>query len=165
MGVEAVRIVILGCGRVGSTLAAMLTREGHHVAVIDRDQAAFDKAVQRLGPDFTQETVRGIGIDEDVLRQAGIEEADAFVSVTSGDNTNIVAAQIARQRFHVPKVVARVYDPIRAEAYREAGVATVCTTTVGAGILHDLLLGRSLPNVQQYLDAVGPGPAHPPEGG
>jgi trk system potassium uptake protein TrkA len=150
-----VRIVILGCGRAGSTLAAMLTREGHQVSIIDRDQSAFDKAVQRLGPDFTGETVRGVGIDEDVLRQAGIEQADAFVSVTSGDNTNIVAAQIARQHFHIPKVLARVYDPIRAEAYRQAGVETICTTTIGAGVFHDLLLGRALPNVRQYLEAAG----------
>lgn len=146
------RVVILGCGRVGSTLAAILTREGHHVSVIDRDQSSFDKAAQRLGPSFTQETVRGIGIDEDVLRQAGIEEADAFVSVTSGDNTNIVAAQIAQQRFHVPKVLARVYDSIRAEAYREAGVETICTTAISTGLFHDLVLGRQLRSIQEYLD-------------
>lgn len=154
------RIVILGCGRVGSTLAAILTREGHHVAVIDRDQGAFDKAAQRLGADFTRETVRGVGIDEGTMRQAGIEEADAFVAVTSGDNTNIVAAQIARQRFRVPKVVARVYDPIRAQAYRQAGVETVCTTILGAGIFHDLLLGHPLRSVQEYLDAVAPQITH-----
>ncbi len=130
----------------------MLTREGHHVSIIDRDQTAFDKAAQRLGPSFTQETVRGIGIDEDVLRQAGIEEADAFISVTSGDNTNIVAAQIAQQRFHVPKVLARVYDSIRANAYREAGVETVCTTAMSTGIFHDLVLEQSLRTTQEYLD-------------
>lgn len=151
MGVWGVRVVILGCGRVGSTLAAILTREGHEVSVIDRDQAAFDKAVQRLGVDFAGETVRGVGIDEEVLSHAGIEQADAFISVTSGDNTNIVAAQIARHRFHVPKVFARVYDPIRAEAYLEAGVETICTTTVGAGIFHDLVMGRPLAGVDQYL--------------
>lgn len=150
------RIVILGCGRVGSTLAAILTGEGHHVSVIDRDQGAFDKAVQRLGPGFTRETVRGIGIDEDTLRQAGIEEADAFVSVTNGDNTNIVAAQIAVHRFKVPRVIARVYDPIRAQAYQEAGIHTVCSTTLGAGLFHDLLLGRPLRNVQDYLDTIAP---------
>jgi len=155
-----VRIVILGCGRVGSTLAAMLTREGHHVSVIDRDQSAFDKAVQRLGPDFAPETVRGVGIDEGTLRQAGIEEADVFVSVSSGDNTNIVAAQIARHKFHVPKVLARVYDPIRAQAYREAGIETVCTTTIGAGMFHDMLLGRSLRSLQEYIDDVAPQVSH-----
>ena len=155
------RVVILGCGRVGSTLAVILTREGHHVCVIDRDQAAFDKAAQRLGPSFTQETVCGVGIDDNTLRQAGIEEADAFISVTSGDNTNIVAAQIAQQRFRVPRVLARVYDPIRAEAYREAGVETLCTTTITAGIFHDLLLGRPLRTLQEYRDTTS---SEPPEG-
>jgi trk system potassium uptake protein TrkA len=150
------RVVILGCGRVGSTLAAILTREGHHVSVIDRDQSAFDKAAQRLGPAFTQETVRGIGIDEDVLKQAGIEAADAFISVTSGDNTNIVAAQIAQQRFEVPKVLARVYDPIRADAYRGAGIETICTTTISAGLFHDLVLGRSLRTIQEYIGTASP---------
>ena len=155
------RVVILGCGRVGSTLAAMLAREGHQVSVIDRDQEAFDKASQRLGPDFAQDTVRGIGIDEDILRQAGIEEADAFIAVTSGDNTNIVAAQIAQERFRVPKVLARVYDPIRAEVYREAGIQTICTSTLVAGLLHDLLLGRPLRSLQKYLDATS---SEPPPG-
>ena len=146
------RVVILGCGRLGSTLAVILTREGHHVCVIDRDQQAFDKAAQRLGPDFTQDTVRGVGIDEDALRQAGIEQADAFISVTSGDNTNIVAAQVAQKRFHVPKVLARVYDPIRAAAYREVGVETICTTTMTAGIFHDHVLDRPLRSIREYLD-------------
>jgi len=154
-----VRVVILGCGRVGSSLAAILTREGHHVSIIDREQSAFDKATQRLGPDFAEETVRGVGIDEDALRQAGIEQADAFVSVTSGDNTNIVAAQIAQERFHVPKVLARVYDPIRAEAYQEVGIDTICTAAVSAGIFHDLLLGRPLRGIQEYLDTTSTKPA------
>jgi len=152
------RVVILGCGRVGSTLAAILTREGHDVSIIDRAQSSFDKAAQRLGPAFARETIHGIGIDEDILRQAGIEGADAFISVTSGDNTNIVAAQIAQQRFHVPKVFARVYDPIRAEAYRQAGVETVCTTAVSTGLFHDLVLGRQLRDVQEYLDTANSQP-------
>ena len=156
------RVVVLGCGRVGSTLAAILKREGHEVSIIDRDQGAFDKAVQRLGSDFAGETIRGVGIDEEVLRHAGIEQADAFVSVTSGDNTNIVAAQIARHRFHVPKVFARVYDPIRAEAYQEAGIETICTTTVGAGIFHDLVMGRPLAEVDQYLGRA-PNRKRPPQ--
>jgi len=153
-----VRVIILGCGRVGSTLAAILTSEGHHVTVIDRDQAAFDKAAQRLGPAFTHDTVCGVGIDQVVLRQAGIEEADAFISVTSGDNTNIVAAQMAQHHFKVPKVLARVYDPIRADAYREAGVETICTTTVTAGLFHDLVLARPLRSIQEYIDTASPGP-------
>lgn len=158
------RIVILGCGRLGSTLAAILTREGHHVCVIDRDQDAFDKATQRLGPTFTQETVRGVGIDEDTLRQAGIENADVFVAVTSGDNTNTVAAQIARQRYQVPKVFARVYDPIRADAYREAGITTLCTTTIVSGLFHDLLLGRPLRSFEEYAETSAPGSAEQTSG-
>jgi trk system potassium uptake protein TrkA len=136
----------------------MLSREGHRVSIIDRDQTAFDKASQRLGASFTQETVHGIGIDEGVLREAGIEEADAFISVTSGDNTNIVAAEIAQQHFHVPKVLARVYDPIRAEAYREAGVETICTTAIATGLFHDLVLGRPLRTIQEYLETTGSQP-------
>jgi trk system potassium uptake protein TrkA len=151
-----VRVVILGCGRVGSTLAAILTREGHHVTVIDRDQSAFDKAAQRLGPAFTGETIRGIGIDDDILRQAGIEEADAFISVTSGDNTNIVAAQIAQKKFSVPRVLARVYDPTRADAYRESGLNTICATTITAGLFHDLVLDRGLRSAQDYIDITSP---------
>jgi len=158
-----VRVIVLGCGRVGSTLAASLTREGHHVSIVDRDQGAFNRAAQRLGPNFAQETVRGIGIDEDALRQAGIQEADAFVSVTSGDNTNIVAAQIAQQRFHVPKVLARVYDPIRAEAYQEAGIDTICTTTINSALFHDLLLDRPLRSIHDYLEAASASPAQEPE--
>jgi trk system potassium uptake protein TrkA len=148
---------------VGSTLASILTREGHQVSIIDRDQEAFNKASQRLGGDFSQETVQGVGIDEDILRQAGIEEAEAFIAVTSGDNTNIVAAQIARDRFGVPKVLVRVYDPIRAEAYREVGLETICTTTITAGLFHDLLLDRPLRSLREYLDTTSPGPpAEPP---
>lgn len=150
------RIIILGCGRVGSTLAAILKREGHHVVVIDRDPGAFDRASQRLGPDFANETIRGVGIDQDVMRQAGIEDADAFISITSGDNTNIVAAQIARERFHVPKVLARVYDPIRAEAYRQVSVDTICTTTINACVFHDLILDRPFRTVQEYLETAAP---------
>jgi trk system potassium uptake protein len=151
-----VRIVILGCGRVGSTLASYLTREGHHVTVIDRDQAAFDKAVQRLGANFTTETVKGVGIDEDVLGMARIEQAHVFVAVTSGDNTNIVAAQIAKHRFKVPKVLARVYDPIRADVFRESGIETMCSTLLGAGVFHDMLLDRPLRNAAEYFNVPGP---------
>jgi len=90
---------------------------------------------------------------EDALRQAGIEEADAFVAVTSGDNTNIVAAQIARHRFRVPKSLARVYDPIRAEAYREAGIDTICSTIISAGIFRDLVLEHPLRDCKEYLES------------
>lgn len=141
------RLVILGCGRVGSTLAATMSAGGHEVTIIDRNSEAFD----RLGPDFAGRTVIGVGIDEDTLRQAGIEQADAFVAVTNGDNTNIMAVQIVREMFHVPRVLCRIYDPIRAEVYRELGIDTICVTTMAVGVLHDLLLDLPQKPLDHYL--------------
>jgi trk system potassium uptake protein len=118
-----VHIVIMGCGRVGSTLAHTLEARGHSVAVIDRDADAF----RRLGPDFGGITVTGTGFDGDVLRQAGIERADAFAAVSSGDNSNIISARLARETFGVSRVVARIYDPKRAQVYERLGIPTVAT--------------------------------------
>jgi trk system potassium uptake protein len=118
-----VHIVIMGCGRVGSTLAHTLESRGHSVAVIDQDPDAF----RRLGPDFTGLTVTGIGFDRDVLEAAGIERADAFAAVSSGDNSNIISARLARETFGVARVVARIYDPKRAEVYERLGIPTVAT--------------------------------------
>jgi trk system potassium uptake protein TrkA len=118
-----VHIVIMGCGRVGSTLAHTLESRGHSVAVIDQDADAF----RRLGPDFTGLTVTGIGFDRDVLESAGIERADAFAAVSSGDNSNIISARLARETFGVARVVARIYDPKRAEVYERLGIPTVAT--------------------------------------
>ena len=140
------RVVILGCGRVGSTLALMLDSEGHEVAIIDRDSAAF----RRLGEGFGGQAIAGIGISADVLREAGIEHASAFLAVTNGDNTNIMAAQIAKVLFRVPRVMARIYDPLRAEIYREVGIETLCITTLGAGIFHDRLLDREYQSIDGY---------------
>jgi len=145
------KIVILGCGRVGSTLAMWMSEAGHEVAIIDRESGAFERF---LGPEFRGETLLGLGIDQEVLRQAGIEEADAFVAVSSGDNTNVMAAQIAKVRFRVPRVIARVYDPIRAQAYREMGVETLCTTLIGAGVIQDLVLGEAPGKVSDYLERI-----------
>ncbi len=142
------RVVILGCGRVGSTLALMLSSEGHDVSIIDVDTSAF----RRLGENFSGRAINGIGINANVLREAGIENADAFLTVTNGDNTNIMAAQIAKTLFQVPRVMARIYDPLRAEIYREVGVETLCITTLGAGIFHDRLLGRAYQSIDQYWD-------------
>src|SRR6266498_5546516 len=103
------KIIILGCGRVGIYLARSLDKAGHKVTVIDRNSDSFTK----LGADYGGQMVLGTGIDEDVLKKAGIERADAFVAVTNGDNTNAMAAQIAKHVFHVQHVVARLYDPIR----------------------------------------------------
>ena len=130
-------IVILGCGRVGAHLAKTLTAEGHQVTVIDNDSAAF----ARLGPDFPGKLVVGTGIDEDVLSQAGIEQADAFVAVTNGDNTNVMAAQIVKEIFGVPRVICRIYDPLREEIYRALGLETICPTLWGVNRIREILIG------------------------
>jgi trk system potassium uptake protein TrkA len=118
-----VHVVIMGCGRVGSELAARLEGRGHTVAVIDKREIAF----RMLRFDFKGQKILGYGFDEDVLGQAGIEEAGAFAAVSSGDNSNIVAARLAREKFEVATVVARIYDPRRAEIYQRLGIPTVAT--------------------------------------
>ena len=132
------KFVILGCGRVGSTLATMLDRAGHEVSVIDFSSDAF----QRLSPDFGGETVQGNGVDEEILIRAGIKEADAFAAVTNGDNRNIMASQIAKEIFNVKKVVCRIYDPIREETYHELGLDTISPTKVGAQMFFDALVAQ-----------------------
>ncbi|PXY28159.1 potassium channel family protein [Prauserella muralis] len=116
-------VVIMGCGRVGASLAAALERLGHEVAVIDRDREAF----RRLGSDFHGQQVVGIGFDRQVLTEAGIERAGAFAAVSSGDNSNIISARVARENFGVEHVVARIYDPKRAAVYERLGIPTVAT--------------------------------------
>jgi trk system potassium uptake protein len=120
---ESVHIVIMGCGRVGSTLAHQLEDRGHSVAVVDQRAEAF----RRLGPHYKGSTVTGLGFDRDVLREAGIERAGAFAAVSSGDNSNVLSARIAREIFRVENVVARIYDPGRAEVYQRLGIPTVAT--------------------------------------
>jgi len=132
-----VHIVIMGCGRVGSTLARELEHRGHDIAVIDSVPDAF----RRLGPSFRGLTVTGLGFDRDVLRRAGIEDTDAFAAVSSGDNSNIISARVAREQFGVDNVVARIYDPGRAEVYERLGIPTVATVTWAA----DQVLRRLLP--------------------
>ncbi|MDQ3855341.1 MAG: TrkA family potassium uptake protein [Chloroflexota bacterium] len=134
-------VVILGCGRVGSTLARSLDRQGHAVTVLEWNEQQF----ARLGDNFSGATVLGNGIDADALRQAGIELADVFVAVTNGDNRNIMAAQIAREVFQVRHVIMRVYDPVREQLYRSLGLDTVCPTTTIAGMLEaDILSSREV---------------------
>ena len=128
-------IVILGCGRVGSTLARSMNKDGHHVTVIDMVNESF----RRLGTKFKGARVVGNGMDEDVLRRAGIEKCDVFVAVTPGDNRNIMAAQIAKTVYRVPKVIARLNDPIRAETYRSLGIITFCGTTLFSGLMRDFI--------------------------
>jgi trk system potassium uptake protein TrkA len=118
-----VHIVIMGCGRVGSTLAYSLESRGHSVAIIDQNPDAF----RRLGPEYAGTTVTGLGFDRDVLIAAGIERADAFAAVSSGDNSNIISARLARETFGIRRVVARIYDQKRAEVYERLGIPTVAT--------------------------------------
>ncbi len=130
-------VIIMGCGRVGSYLATRLDREGHQVTVIDLTATAF----RRLPEEFKGQTVVGTGIDEQVLRMAGIASADAFVAVTQGDNRNIMAAQVAREIFGVRDVIARIYDPIREEVYRGLGLGTICPTRLISDMVHERLFG------------------------
>jgi trk system potassium uptake protein len=132
-----VHVVIMGCGRVGSTIAHSLEAAGHSVAVVDQSAESF----RRLGPEFGGRTVTGVGFDRDTLIEAGIEEADAFAAVSSGDNSNIISARVARETFGIDNVVARIYDPRRAEVYTRLGIPTVATVRWTA----DEMLRRLLP--------------------
>lgn len=139
----------MGCGRVGSALAQSLEIQGHDVAVIDQDRASF----RRLGPDFEGRRVTGVGFDRDTLVKAGIRNAFAFAAVSSGDNSNILAARVARETYGVANVVARIYDPGRAELYQRLGIPTVGTVRWTA----DRMLRRLLPHgaVPQHTDPSG----------
>jgi trk system potassium uptake protein TrkA len=132
-----VHVVIMGCGRVGSTLARSLEDRNHTVAIIDSDPDAF----RRLGPSFNGDKITGYGFDQGVLAKAGIARADAFAAVSSGDNSNIIAARVARETFGIQQVVARIYDPGRAEVYQRLGIPTVATVKWTA----DQVLRRLLP--------------------
>ena len=138
-----VHVVIMGCGRVGSTLAHNLENRDHSVSVIDRNPDAF----RRLGPSYSGTTVEGYGFDRDVLVEAGIEGAGAFAAVSSGDNSNIISARVAREQFGITNVVARIYDPGRAEVYERLGIPTVATVTWAA----DRVLRRLLPEGAEPL--------------
>lgn len=127
------KIVIMGCGRVGAQLAVLLQSDGHKVTVIDRDATSF----QRLPPDFGGTALLGNGLDEEVLKKAGIEEADAFIALTQGDNRNIMAAQIAKHIFNVPRVICRIYDPLRRDIYEILGLHAISPTTIFAQILRE----------------------------
>jgi trk system potassium uptake protein TrkA len=131
-----VHVVIMGCGRLGSTLAQKLDAQGHQVVVIDRDADAF----RRLGDHFGGVTVNGIGFDRDVLRAAGVERADAFAAVSSGDNSNIISARLARETFGVSRVVARIYDSRRAQVYERLGIPTIATIRWAADRMYRFLV-------------------------
>jgi len=132
------RVIIMGCGRRGSALAAMLDEEGHDVTVLDVDAAAFSF----LPDSFGGTEIVGNGADEDSLRRAGIEQADAFVSTTRGDNRNVMAAQMAKHIFSVPRVISLIHDPIREEMYRSLGLRTVSPTRIVARSLREALLAE-----------------------
>lgn len=133
-------VIVMGCGRVGEQLCWLLTEQGHHVSVIDYNA----EALARLGPKFPGKRVKGVGFDRHVLLDAGIEHADGFAATSSSDNANIVAARAARLIFKVPKVVARLYDPRRAEIYGRLGLLTISSTTWGAARISDLLTHSDL---------------------
>src|SRR4051794_9017759 len=139
----------MGCGRVGSTLAHSLEQLGHDVAVVDQDETAF----RRLGAGFEGRRVTGVGFDRDTLREAGIEQAHAFAAVSSGDNSNILAARVARETFGVENVVARIYDPKRAAVYQRLGIPTVATVVWTA----DQMIRRLLPSggLVEWSDPTG----------
>ena len=135
-GYPAMRYLIVGCGRVGSTLAKLLDADNHEIIVVDEDPNAFN----RLGPKFKGHVVVGTGIDYDVLKRAGAATADGFIAVTNGDNRNVMAALIAQRMFGIKKIVARIYDPPRGLLYRDLGINTVCPTTVSAKLIRDTLV-------------------------
>jgi len=140
------RVIIMGCGRVGEQLARLMSEDGHDVAVIDYNAAAL----ARLGPDFKGRRIKGIGFDRAVLLAAGIEDADGFAAMSSSDNANVVAARIARTIFHVPRVVARLFEPERAEVYRRLGLVTISSTTWGAERIRELLTHSDLDPVLTF---------------
>ena len=133
-------VIVMGCGRVGAGLAERLDGEGHSVCIVDKNP----KAGLRLSKRYAGRYVTGIGFSRAVLLDAGIEESDAFIAVTSGDNSNIVGARAARDEFHVPTVVARIYDPRRADIYRDLGITTVASVRWAINEIHHLLFHRNL---------------------
>ena len=135
------KAVIMGCGRVGARLAAMLDADGHEVTLLDVNPDAF----RRLPPGFRGMRQTGNGIDQAVLARIGVGEADAFVAATQGDNRNVMASQMAKHLFGVPRVVCRIYDPIREEIYHGLGIETISPTLVGARLLKDELEKEPVP--------------------
>jgi len=131
------KVVIMGCGRVGAQLATLLDAENHSVTILDVDDYSF----RRLPPDFNGTALVGNGTDKESLKKAGIEEADTFVALTQGDNRNVMAAQIAKHIFNVPRVICRIYDPLRRDLYETLGIEAFSPTTIFAQILREKLEG------------------------
>ena len=145
------KIVIVGCGRVGAVLAETLDRDGHDVVVVDLSTRAFD----RLPDDFKGQAIRGDGTDEDVLRRVGAEAADVLLALTEGDNRNVMAAQLALETLGIRKAMAKVNDPVRAAAYAELGIATICRTTLMVDAI-DGFLGLAPTGLPSVIPAVAP---------
>ncbi len=129
------RFMIVGCGRVGSSLANLYSQAGHEVSVIDEDE----ESASRLDSDFSGDFFRGVGLDIEVLRRAGIDDADVFIACTDGDNTNLVVAQVAHEQFKVPCVVVRVFDPSRADFYSGRGLRVVCPVSLTINSIHETI--------------------------
>ena len=142
------KIIVMGCGRVGSQVSQLLVSHGHEVVVIDHDA----NALARLGKDFKGKVVRGVGFDRNVLMEAGIESAEGFIAASSSDNANIVAARTARHIFHVPRVVARLYDPVRAEVYHRLGLTSISSTQWGAERIVEVVTHNTLDILQIFGD-------------
>ncbi|HLA15646.1 MAG TPA: TrkA family potassium uptake protein [Candidatus Limnocylindrales bacterium] len=149
--------VIIGCGRVGATLAQNLEAEGHQVVIIDVVTAAFE----RLPSSFKGTAIRGDGTDEDTLRRAGAEDADLFLALTEGDNRNVMAAQLAAEALGARRIVAKINDPVRAEAYADLGIATLCRTNLMVDVVREYL-GLAALHEQAVIEATGhhPGGEH-----
>jgi trk system potassium uptake protein TrkA len=129
------KVIVMGCGRIGSQVSQLLSDQGDEVTIIDHD----NNSEGRLGPNFKGKIIKGLGFDRSILVEAGIEQAEAFVAASQSDNANIVAARIARNLFHVPRVVARLYDPRRAEIYQRLGLTTISSTNWGAERIFQVL--------------------------
>jgi trk system potassium uptake protein TrkA len=140
------KVIIMGCGRVGEQVSMLMSEEGHEVVVIDQDA----EALARLGPGFRGTRIKGVGFDRDILLSAGIEQVDAFAATSSSDTANIIAARIARNVFHVPRVVARLFDPRKAEIYRRLGLMTISSTTWGAERIHELIMHSDLDPLRSF---------------
>ena len=136
-------IMIMGCGRVGARLARMLDEGGHEVTIMDIRSSQFG----RLGSEFGGTTILGNGIDQEVLKRAGIERADAFVAATQGDNRNIMASQIAKHIFGVKRVVTRIYDPLRSDTFATMGLQAISPTIIGANAFFEQLTGEPAPSL------------------
>ncbi len=141
------KVIVMGCGRVGSQVSILLAERGHEVTVIDHRDT---DALTRLGQNFKGRIINGLGFDQQVLLEAGIEKTDAFIAASASDNANIVGARIARNIFHVPRVVARMYDPRRAEIYQRLGLMTISSTELGVRQIYELVTHTDLDVLQKF---------------